>query len=279
MLDALARMPASRMFAAPTMVSRLINHGRRRLAPTRAGSKTIVYGGAPMYLADLKRALELFGPKLYHLYGQGESPMTITGLDQAMHADDAHPSYEERLASAGVARTGVAVRVVGEDGQELPPGEIGEIVTAQRLRHEGLLEQSRGQRQALRDGWLWTGDLGAMDARRLPHPQGPLQGHDHLRRRQHLSARDRGGAADASRRARGRRGRPAASRLGRGGRSPSWCAARAPTSPPPRSTACASTTSPASSGPKGYRFVDALPKNNYGKILKTELRQLLEREG
>ncbi len=78
------------MFAAPTMVSRLINHPRAGSADTR-GLKTIIYGGAPMYLADLKRALELFGPKLYQLYGQGESPMTITGLDKAMHADTAIP--------------------------------------------------------------------------------------------------------------------------------------------------------------------------------------------
>jgi long-chain acyl-CoA synthetase len=105
---ALAKHPNVSIFAAPTMVSRLINHGAAGTADTR-NLKTIIYGGAPMYVAHLKRALELFGPKLYNLYGQGESPMTITGLDKAMHADTAHPRWEERLASAGVARTGVAV--------------------------------------------------------------------------------------------------------------------------------------------------------------------------
>ena len=118
-LAALVRHSNVSMFAAPTMVSRLVNHPKAGETDTR-GLKTVVYGGAPMYVADLKRALDLFGPKLYQLYGQGESPMTITGLDKALHADRAHPRWEERLASTGIARTGVAVKVVGEDGAELP---------------------------------------------------------------------------------------------------------------------------------------------------------------
>ena len=96
------------MFAAPTMVSRLINDPRAGSADTR-GLKTIIYGGAPMYLADLKRALELLGPKLYNLYGQGESPMTITGLDKAMHADSA-PSRNGRSGSPAPASPAPAWR-------------------------------------------------------------------------------------------------------------------------------------------------------------------------
>ena len=151
------------MFAAPTMVSRLINHPLAGSADTR-GLKTIIYGGAPMYVADLKRALELLGPKLYNLYGQGESPMTITGLDKALHADSAHPKWEERLASAGIARTGVAVKIVGEDGRDLPPGEIGEIVTRSDCVMLGYWNNPEANAKTLRDGWLWTGDLGSMDA-------------------------------------------------------------------------------------------------------------------
>jgi acyl-CoA synthetase (AMP-forming)/AMP-acid ligase II len=139
------------MFAAPTMVSRLINHDGAGTADTR-GLKTIIYGGAPMYLSDLKRALELFGPKLYHLYGQGETPMTITGLDKAMHAETSHPQYEQRLGSAGMARTGVAVRIAGEDGCELPTGEIGEIVTASDCVMKGYWNNPEANARTLRDG-------------------------------------------------------------------------------------------------------------------------------
>jgi hypothetical protein len=59
------------------MIVRLLASPRRA---RRAASKTITYGGAPMYVADCLRAIELFGPRLYQLFGQGEAPMTITGL-------------------------------------------------------------------------------------------------------------------------------------------------------------------------------------------------------
>ena len=112
-----------------------------------SGLKTIVYGGAPMYLADLKRAIAMFGPKLYHLYGQGESPMTITGLPKSLLADDRHSDYAQRLASAGIARTGVAVKVVSDDGGELPAGEVGEIVTSSDCVMAGYWNNPKNRRQ------------------------------------------------------------------------------------------------------------------------------------
>ena len=67
--------PGGSFFGAPTMVNRLVNSGRRS-GPS--AFKTMVYGGGPMHVADCKRALEFFGPRLVQVYGQGESPMTIT---------------------------------------------------------------------------------------------------------------------------------------------------------------------------------------------------------
>src|SRR3546814_5255923 len=80
-----------------------------------------------MYVADLLDAMTVLGPKLAQIYGQGEAPMTITGMDKGMHIDDGHPRYRERIGSAGVVRTDVEVRVVDADANPLPPGEIGEI--------------------------------------------------------------------------------------------------------------------------------------------------------
>ena len=156
----------------------------RPARPTRAASRRSSTAARRCTSPTSKRALALFGPKLYQLYGQGESPMTITGLDKALHADT--PSSQTTRSGsvgAGVARTGVAVRVVDEAGRELPPGEIGEIVTAQRLRDAGLLEQSRGQRQGAARRLAVDRRSRLASTPRLPHPQGPLQGHDHLRRR------------------------------------------------------------------------------------------------
>ena len=93
-----------------------------------AGLKTIIYGGAPMYLPDLEAALETFGPRLAQIYGQGETPMTITALTLADHGDRDHPQWRTRMQSVGTPRTDVEVRVVGPDGEDLPAGEPGEIL-------------------------------------------------------------------------------------------------------------------------------------------------------
>ena len=103
MFDLMRTHRGMSVFAAPTMVKRLVESPAARDADTR-NLKTIVYGGGPMYVADLKRAMALLGPKLAQIYGQGESPMTITAMTKARHADTAHPRYEQRLASVGSPR-------------------------------------------------------------------------------------------------------------------------------------------------------------------------------
>ena len=151
------------MFAAPAMVVRLLNDTRAGSTDVR-GLKTIAYGGAPMHVTDLKRGIEIFGPKFFQVYGQGESPMTITGLTKAFHADAAHPDFEMRLASAGIARTGTAFRIVDDTGKDVPFGEIGEVITKSDCVMTGYWNNADANKKALRDGWLWTGDLGAVEA-------------------------------------------------------------------------------------------------------------------
>lgn len=275
-LAALEAFPNVSLFAAPTMVTRLISHPKAGAADTR-GLKTIVYGGAPMYVADLKRALDLLGPKLYQLYGQGESPMTITGLDKAMHADRNHPKWEERLASTGIARTGVAVKVVGEDGADLPHGEVGEIVTKSDCVMAGYLNNLEATERALRDGWLWTGDLGAVDADGF------------------LTIKDRskdmiisGGANIYPREIEEvLLTHPAVAEAAVVSRPhPDWgeeaiafvvARAGAAVTAADLDRLCLENIA-RFKRPKDYRLVAALPKNNYGKILKTELRECLKSE-
>jgi acyl-CoA synthetase (AMP-forming)/AMP-acid ligase II len=274
--DALARYPNVSMFAAPTMVSRLINHPRAATADVD-NLKTITYGGAPMYVSDLKKALSLFGPRLYQLYGQGESPMTITGMSKAVHADTAHPRYEQRLGSTGVARTGVAVKIVGEGGEELPRGEIGEIVTKSDCVMKGYWNNPEANAKSLRGGWLWTGDLGSMDNEGFltimdRSKDMIISGGSNIYPREieevlltHPSVLE---AAVVS--------RP----------HPEWGEEviayvvkqpGADLSIPALDRLCLDNIA-RYKRPRGYRFVDTLPKNNYGKIVKTELRELLKRE-
>ncbi|MGH8745963.1 MAG: acyl-CoA synthetase [Burkholderiales bacterium] len=254
-------------FAAPTMIVRL-------LASRAAGDadlrhlKTITYGGAPMYAADGLKAIELFGPRLYQLFGQGESPMTITGLPQADHA------ARRKLESCGFARTGVEVRVVDDEERELPAGEVGEIVTRSECVMAGYWGNAEATAQALRGGWLHTGDLGSMDA----------EGY--------LTIRDRskdmiisGGSNIYPREIEEVLLRHAAvaecSVVGRA--HPEWgeevvafVVRRADVSPQELDALCLEHIA-RFKRPRDYRFVDTLPKNNYGKVLKTELRALLER--
>jgi long-chain acyl-CoA synthetase len=150
------------MFAAPTIVRRLVDHAVATGADC-SGFKTIVYGGAPMYAADIERAIQVMGPRFVQIYGQGESPMVITALARSHLADTAHPRHAERLASVGVAQTPVEVRVADPAGQSLPLGEIGEVLVRGDTVMAGYWRDAEASAAALRDGWLFTGDMGSLD--------------------------------------------------------------------------------------------------------------------
>ncbi len=97
------------LFAAPTMVKRLAEAAAGSGAGA-SGLQTLVYGGGPMYVADLRLAMQALGPRLAQIYGQGESPMTITALSKRHHAERDHPRHLERIASVGLPQTAVEVR-------------------------------------------------------------------------------------------------------------------------------------------------------------------------
>lgn len=149
-------------FAAPTMVRRLVQHVRDTGCDVR-GIKTIVYGGGPMYQEDLKAALEVLGPCLTQIYGQGESPMTITALSRAVLACRTDPRWERRAASVGVAQSLVEVAVVDGDGRPVPPNEMGEVVVRGDTVMPGYWRNPQATADTLKQGWLHTGDLGTLD--------------------------------------------------------------------------------------------------------------------
>jgi long-chain acyl-CoA synthetase len=89
------------LFAAPTMVKRLVEYIQAVSAPIE-GFKTIVYGGGPMYVEDIQSALKTMGPRFVQIYGQGESPMTITALSRQHLAEQNHPHWAQRVPPAGL---------------------------------------------------------------------------------------------------------------------------------------------------------------------------------
>jgi long-chain acyl-CoA synthetase len=150
------------MFAAPTMVKRMTQIAKE-LGETGAGIRTIVYAGGPMYLADIIEAVDHFGPIFVQVYGQGECPMGITALSRDEVCDRTHPNWKERLKSVGRAQSTVEVQIGDENGNILPIGEIGEIMVRGDLVMPGYWKNPEASEKTLRNGWLQTGDMGAMD--------------------------------------------------------------------------------------------------------------------
>ena len=108
-------------FAAPTMLTRFVDHPADRIRALDA-IRTIFYGGAPMYVEDLKRALDTIGPAAAAgLWAGRNAEHDHLPAETDAHATG-HPRYEERLASVGIPRTGVEVRIVDPQGQEAPAG-------------------------------------------------------------------------------------------------------------------------------------------------------------
>ncbi|MBV1901162.1 MAG: AMP-binding protein [Kordiimonadaceae bacterium] len=147
------------IFLAPTMVQRL------RLKAEEPGIGkgnlcTILYGGGPMYLEEIKLCLAVFGQIFIQLYGQGEAPVTITGLLREGHAS----KDDTILASVGWARSGVEVAVVDKTGQAVSHGEMGEIICRGDVVMSGYWNNPKATKETLKDGWLWTGDIGTLDA-------------------------------------------------------------------------------------------------------------------
>lgn len=150
------------LFAAPTMVKRMVEEARRQ-GYGGDGIKTIVYGGAPMYLADLQEAVATFGPRLIQIYGQGESPMTITSLSRELIADRARSDWQRLAFAVGYAQSCVEVCVVDGSRHPLPPGQPGEVVVRGPSVMQGYWRNEAATGATLVDGWLYTGDIGYLD--------------------------------------------------------------------------------------------------------------------
>jgi acyl-CoA synthetase (AMP-forming)/AMP-acid ligase II len=150
------------MFAAPTMVKMMIQSPAVSRYDLRS-LRSLNYGGAPMLVEDLKEAMSKLGTCLVQLFGQAESPMTITYLPHRDHVLDGSPEQMKRLASAGIPRTDVEINIFDPDGCELPPGETGEIVTRSDLVMKGYWRNPEATAAAIKNGWLHTGDMGYMD--------------------------------------------------------------------------------------------------------------------
>lgn len=261
------------MFAAPTMVRRLIDCAKVR-GEDGDGIRTIVYAGGPMYLADIIEAVDVMGPRFVQVLGQGECPMSITVLSRAHVVDRTHPCWRERLASVGVAQSVVSVQIRNEQGNELPVDETGEICVSGLPVMAGYWQNPKATADTIIDGWLKTGDMGAMDA------DGFITLHDR--------AKDMvisGGSNIYPREVEEvLLQHPKVTEVSVVGKPDAeWgeivvaFVVGDTTDAGALDTFCLAHIA-RFKRPKLYRFVPELPKNNYGKVLKTDLRKRLETE-
>ncbi|MEO6955965.1 MAG: long-chain-fatty-acid--CoA ligase [Antricoccus sp.] len=144
----------------PTMIARLVAY----VESTGANISSLArlgYGASPISqtaLRDVQRVLP--GIELCQRYGMTELGPVATVLTPEDHRDEAHP---ERLKSAGRAAAHAEVRVIAADDEELPVGEIGEVVVRGGNLMLGYWNKPEETAQALRGGWMHTGDVGYFD--------------------------------------------------------------------------------------------------------------------
>ena len=260
------------MFAAPTMVHRM-TAAAKDAGESGAGLRTVVYGGGPMYRADITEAVDHFGPVFVQIYGQGECPMAISALSRELVADRSHPRWKERLTSVGRAQSPVEVQIGDAQGNPLPVGEHGEIMVRGDVVMPGYWQNAEATAKTLVNGWLMTGDMGFMDEDGFVTLQDRskdmiITGGSNVYPREveevlltHPKVREVSVV-----------GRP----------HPDWgeevVAFVVGQAAEAELDKLCNDNIARFKRPKSYVFTAELPKNNYGKVLKTELRKMLEEE-
>lgn len=267
--DLLCHYQRASLFAAPTIVNRMVRHheSHPRDLP---GLRCFFAGGAPFYAEDIKAAVACFGPRIAQMYGQGETPMTISALSAEHLAQAVARNDMAMLSSVGYAQTTVEIEIVDEKGAPLPTGQIGEIVVRSPTVMKGYWQNPEATARTVRNGGLWTGDVGLVDERGLLYLKDRskdviISGGSNIYPREvedalvaHPGVREAAviGVPDAE----------------WGESVMAIVVAEDGVDAQALDAACLCAIA-RFKRPKHYEFVDSLPKNPTGKVIKSELRQ------
>jgi long-chain acyl-CoA synthetase len=197
--------------------------------------------------------------------------MTITVLPRSAIEDRAHPQWAARMASVGYAQPMVELSIRSEAGDELAAGAVGEVCVRGEVVMAGYWQQPEATAQTLRDGWLWTGDVGRLDEdgflTLLDRSKDLIisGGNNIYPREVEECLLTHPAVAEVS-----VIGRPDAE-WGEAVVAYVVCTEAVPVEVAALDAHCLAHMA-RYKRPKDYRFVDALPKNAYGKVLKTALR-------
>lgn len=168
-LETVQREKANRAMLVPTMLKRVIDHPNLDKYDL-SSLKVITYGAAPMPFEVIKKAIGLFpGVNFINAFGQTETASTITTLgpdDHIIEGTEEEKEKKLRRLSSSIGRpmSDVEMKIIDEAGNDLPPGEVGEIVARGPRVMSGYWKDAEKTAKAITaDGWLHSGDMGYMD--------------------------------------------------------------------------------------------------------------------
>jgi long-chain acyl-CoA synthetase len=160
-LQAIEKEKVTYVGLVPAMIIRLLEHSdldRYDLSSLQ----TIMYVGAPMPLETLRKGIARFGGIFTQLFGQTET-LNLAVLRKEEHQTEGSPEEIKRLESAGRPLREGEIRIVDEQGRDVPLGEVGEIVARSDRMMKGYWRMPEETAKTIEDGWLHTGDVGRMD--------------------------------------------------------------------------------------------------------------------
>jgi acyl-CoA synthetase (AMP-forming)/AMP-acid ligase II len=158
LLESIERFRVTKAFLVPALILFLLQTPESRKTDF-SSLELITYGASPAPLDLLRQALKVFGCGFAQLYGLTETTGAITYLGPEDHGEHA----VERLKSCGKAMAGVELRVVDALGDDVPVGEVGEVVCRTPQVMLGYWNLPEATQRAIRDGWFYTGDAGYLD--------------------------------------------------------------------------------------------------------------------
>jgi len=158
-LDLIENYNISRIFLVPAAIQILLNHPRvRKVDFSRL--QYVTYGASPIPLDLMREAMDVLGCGFVQMYGMTETSGTIVALDPADHVPEGSP----KMRSVGTPLSGVEIKIIDADGNTLPAGTVGEIATRSSKNMSRYWDNEQATAETIdADGWLRTGDAGYLD--------------------------------------------------------------------------------------------------------------------
>jgi acyl-CoA synthetase (AMP-forming)/AMP-acid ligase II len=162
-MNAIGEHGVTHLFLPPTAIYRLLAYPRIRTGNYRS-LRYFTYAAAPMSLARLKEAMQVFGPVMCQGYGGTELGTSTCWFSPEEHVKALAAGDDARLSSCGMPSSLARVEIVDDGGKVLPQGEFGEIAVRSYSNASGYYKSEQETRHSFANGWFHTGDLGMKDA-------------------------------------------------------------------------------------------------------------------